>query len=92
MEIIPEKSSARPPIITSLVDPKVDRPAVKAKGTVKPSEKPRMMSRKRPSKLLLFLEDEEALSEDGSCCRGHGPGQGPTQVPEELVRQERCER
>lgn len=74
--------------MTSFVDPKVERPAVRAKGTVRPSEKPRMMSRKRPSKVLDFLDDDEALSEDGSCWRGHGPA-AAVAVMEELVRQER---
>lgn len=70
--------------MTSLVDPKVDKPAVRAKGTVRPSEKPRIISRKRPSRGLDFLEEEDALSEDGSW-----RGQGPAAVTEELVRQER---
>lgn len=45
------------------------------------------MSRKRPSKVLDFLEEEEdALSQpEGGCWRG----QGPAAVTEELVRQER---
>lgn len=78
--------------MTSFVDPKVERPAVSAKGTVRPSEKPRMMSRKRPSKVLDFLEDDEedALSEDcGRCWRGQGPAPAAVAVMEELVRQER---
>lgn len=75
--------------MTSLVDPRVDRPAVRAKGTVRPSEKPRMMSRKSPSNVLFFLEDDEAESEEVEHC-WRGPGPGPTAaVTEELVRQER---
>jgi hypothetical protein len=33
-------SSARPPYITTFVSPNVDRPAVSAKGTVRPSDSP----------------------------------------------------
>ena len=33
-------SSARPPYITTFVSPSVDRPAVRANGTVKPSDSP----------------------------------------------------
>ena len=33
-------SSARPPYITTFVSPNVDKPAVRAKGTVRPSDSP----------------------------------------------------
>lgn len=47
-----------------------------------------MMSRKRPSKVLDFLDDEEAQSEeDDGSWRAQGPP--PAAVMEELVRQER---
>lgn len=45
MEIEPAKSSARPPRMTILEDPREERPAVRAKGTVRPSAKPMMLSR-----------------------------------------------
>jgi hypothetical protein len=40
----PAINSARPPKMTTLVDPKADKPAVKAKGTVRPSERPMVAS------------------------------------------------
>jgi len=40
MEIAPAMSSANPPYTTTLVFPRAERPAVKANGTVKPSERP----------------------------------------------------
>lgn len=43
MEIAPAHNSARPPVTTSLEDPNEDRPAVKAKGTVKPSDNPMIL-------------------------------------------------
>jgi len=43
----PEKSSASPARITSLELPRDDRPAQRAKGTVRPSLKPRIKSRRR---------------------------------------------
>lgn len=59
IEIAPAASSARPPRTTTLVLPNADRPALKAKGTVKPSDSPRMASdtmrgliRERPLTLL----------------------------------------
>ena len=50
MLIMPLQSSARPPMMTILVLPSEDRPAVSAKGTVSPSEKPMMTSRMTASK------------------------------------------
>lgn len=44
MEIAPAASSARPPNTTTLVFPNAERPALKAKGTVNPSERPRIAS------------------------------------------------
>ena len=41
--IAPAMSSATPPRTTSLEDPRPDRPAVNAKGTVRPSESPIML-------------------------------------------------
>lgn len=44
MDIAPAVNSARPANITTFVLPIVDNPAVSAKGTVKPSERPIMAS------------------------------------------------
>ena len=44
IEIAPEISSASPPRMTKRVSPSEERPAVRANGTVKPSERPRMAS------------------------------------------------
>lgn len=40
IDIAPAMSSATPPRTTSLDSPREDRPAVRAKGTVRPSERP----------------------------------------------------
>ena len=40
----PAMSSARPPKITIRVSPRADSPAVRAKGTVSPSERPMVAS------------------------------------------------
>jgi hypothetical protein len=44
MEMAPAASSASPPRTTTFVFPKAERPALRAKGTVSPSERPRMAS------------------------------------------------
>lgn len=44
MEIAPAANSARPPRTTTLVFPNAERPALSAKGTVRPSERPRIES------------------------------------------------
>lgn len=44
IEMAPAASSASPPSTTTLVFPSADRPALSAKGTVRPSERPRMAS------------------------------------------------
>ena len=44
MEMAPAISSAKPPRTTSRAFPREDRPAVRAKGTVIPSERPMMAS------------------------------------------------
>lgn len=44
MEMAPAMSSAIPPRTTSLDSPSDDRPAVNAKGTVNPSERPMTLS------------------------------------------------
>ena len=44
MDIAPAASSARPPRTTTLVFPNAERPALSAKGTVSPSERPKMAS------------------------------------------------
>ena len=44
IDIAPAINSASPPSTTSLALPKADRPAVSAKGTVRPSDNPRMAS------------------------------------------------
>lgn len=66
MLIMPEMSSARPPMMTRRVLPREERPAVRAKGTVSPSEKPMMMSRRvslRPSGADDEEEDDVDLEE-----------------------------
>jgi hypothetical protein len=40
IEIAPAMSSATPPTMTSLDSPRDERPAVRANGTVRPSESP----------------------------------------------------
>ncbi len=40
IEIAPAMSSAMPPRTTSLDSPRDERPAVRANGTVRPSERP----------------------------------------------------
>lgn len=44
MEMAPAASSASPPSTTTFVFPSAERPALSAKGTVSPSERPRMAS------------------------------------------------
>ncbi|KIW31909.1 hypothetical protein, variant [Cladophialophora immunda] len=44
IDIAPAISSASPPRITTLVSPRAVRPAVRANGTVSPSESPRIAS------------------------------------------------
>jgi len=43
IEIAPAQSSARPPVTTSRELPNPDNPAVKAKGTVNPSDNPTIL-------------------------------------------------
>lgn len=45
IEIAPAISSATPPRTTSFDVPRDERPAVRAKGTVRPSESPMMLSK-----------------------------------------------
>lgn len=76
----PAMSSARPPKMTTRVLPRADRPAVRAKGTVRPSERPMVASEMtravtwKPlresweSLLMLVNEDETSLvSSDAAC-------------------------
>ena len=44
IDMAPAMSSAKPPRITTLLSPNPDRPAVRAKGTVNPSERPMIAS------------------------------------------------
>jgi hypothetical protein len=44
MEMAPAANSANPPRTTTFVFPNAERPALRAKGTVSPSERPRMAS------------------------------------------------
>lgn len=44
MEMAPAASSASPPSTTTFVFPSAERPALSAKGTVRPSESPRIAS------------------------------------------------
>ncbi|PHH73191.1 hypothetical protein CDD83_4797 [Cordyceps sp. RAO-2017] len=73
MLIMPEKSSARPPRMTSRVLPSDDRPAVSANGTVSPSEKPMMTSRSvSPRSALDDDEPAEDASDDEQALRSWG--------------------
>lgn len=53
IEMAPAMSSAIPPRTTSFDSPREDRPAVKAKGTVRPSERPITLARGQ------YLEDDK---------------------------------
>jgi hypothetical protein len=65
MEMAPAINSAIPPNTTTFVSSNVDKPAVKANGTVIPSDKPMMASEiTRASTKLFFsgrLEGTEEL-------------------------------
>jgi hypothetical protein len=52
MEMAPAQSSARPAVTTNREEPIEDRPAVRAKGTVSPSERPIMLA--RSAQVILF--------------------------------------
>jgi hypothetical protein len=68
MEIAPAMSSANPPYMTTLVFPKADRPAVRAKGTVRPSDNPIVASEiTRASTLKPFLEFAFSVLESILC-------------------------
>jgi hypothetical protein len=59
MEMVPATSSDSPPYITTLVVPRADRPAVRANGTVRPSEKPIVAAEMRRASKRDGLEGEE---------------------------------
>lgn len=68
MEMAPAASSARPPRTTTFVLPRADKPADRAKGTVNPSDKPRMASEMtrglmRERVVLLLLVDPSLLTQ-----------------------------
>ena len=54
IDIAPAINSASPPSTTSLALPKVERPAVSAKGTVRPSDKPRIASEMSLGPMLIL--------------------------------------
>lgn len=67
MEMAPAANSANPPKTTTLVFPSAESPALSAKGTVNPSDNPRMASetmrgliRAREVPLLLLLPPAES--------------------------------
>lgn len=70
----PAKSSANPPRMTSREEPRLERPAVSAKGTVRPSLKPMMASRRRMgsrrvrpwSVVVGFVGTEDGIEEEGA--------------------------
>lgn len=60
MDIAPAVNSANPANITTFVLPIVDNPAVSAKGTVKPSERPIMASEMTLGSMRVLLLDFDA--------------------------------
>lgn len=66
MDIAPAANSANPPSTTTLVSPSAERPALRANGTVRPSDKPRMASETMRGlmreRVLPVLEDSETAS------------------------------
>lgn len=74
IEMAPAVNSANPPRTTTLVLPNADKPALSAKGTVNPSDKPRIASdmmrgliRDRELQLELLVVTESS-SEGGMWC------------------------
>lgn len=55
--------------MTSFVLPRLERPAVRAKGTVRPSEKPMMTSRRTSVRSMLEETEEEDSEEESACGR-----------------------
>jgi hypothetical protein len=56
IEIAPAMSSAMPPRMTSLDSPRDERPAVRANGTVRPSERPMTLTEvENVGKLALLI-------------------------------------
>jgi hypothetical protein len=47
IDMAPAHNSARPPVTTRLLEPSDERPAVRAKGTVRPSDRPMMLFHER---------------------------------------------
>ena len=68
MEIAPAMSSASPPRTTKRVSPSDDKPAVRANGTVNPSESPMMAS-----EIIRGLSSNRLRFRAGSSCRGRKP-------------------
>ena len=56
IEIAPATSSASPPKMTTLVVPRLERPALRANGTVRPSESPNMASEMVRRSILNVLD------------------------------------
>ena len=63
----PAMSSASPPRMTSLVSPSAVRPAVSAKGTVRPSDRPRIASETILA-LRRRVQPDQGQHRDGSVC------------------------
>ena len=68
IEIAPAMSSATPPRTTSLDFPSDERPAVRANGTVRPSERPITLIRAETqgNKLALLFSKELSKSVEGA--------------------------
>lgn len=70
----PANSSASPPRMTNLEEPRLERPAVSAKGTVRPSLNPIMASRRRIGSrrvrpwpfVVGFVGTEDGIEEEGA--------------------------
>jgi len=61
IEIAPAKSSAMPPRTTIRLSPRDDRPAARAKGTVRPSERPMTTSRTTSGSMSLLSSSIRSL-------------------------------
>lgn len=78
IEIAPAMSSATPPRMTSLDSPRDERPAARANGTVRPSERPMtLLEEEINAPCLFFLQrigQKGAESTTGNCNPGRGEG------------------
>ena len=64
MLIAPATSSASPPKTTTLASPRAERPAVSAKGTVRPSDSPIVKSDRSRGEIRRWTEEEVSLFEE----------------------------